>query len=98
MLECARRTAIVLGIFLNGSFAMDVPQIADSRHLDVMSGLMLSNDPIQFLATVTLANVGKRNSIVRTENSCVGDCLRDNSGPDQCRRSGQESPAVRSSF
>ena len=53
----SRRTAIVARVLLDGFFAADVPQIANSGHLYIMSGLMLSDNPSQLLAPVPRANM-----------------------------------------
>ena len=69
--EGSRRTSIVFSIFLNCAVTAHVPQVADSRHFYVLTGLMLGDYPIEFMASVAYPDVGKRNSIVSPENSCV---------------------------
>ena len=85
ILECTRRPAIVLRILFDGPFAVEVPQITDGRHLYIVSGLMLGNYPVQFLASVSRANVGERNSIVRTWNPSVRNRVRDHGSANQRR-------------
>ena len=50
-------TPIIFSIFLNGSVAVNVPQIADGRHLYVMACLVLGNYPSQLLPSVPWADV-----------------------------------------
>jgi hypothetical protein len=85
ILKWAGRTAVVASILFDGPVTVYAPQIADSRHFYVVSGLVLSNYPIQFLPTTPRANVGERNSIVSPENPGVRNRLWDDSGPNQRR-------------
>jgi len=98
MLIGARRAAIIVRVFLDGPFAMDLPRIADRRHLQVMSAFVLSNNPIQLLAAAPRADVGQGNSIVSPENPGVGSRRRNDRSSDERRRSGQECPAINFNF
>src|SRR5579872_1421087 len=98
MLIGARRATVVARVFLNGPFPVDVPQIADRRHLNVMSALVLSDNPIQFLAAAPGPDVGQGNTIVGSKNPGVGSCGRDHRRSDQRGRSGQERPAINFCF
>src|SRR5689334_2026229 len=63
-----------------------------------MSGLVLGNDPIQFLAPAPRTNMGKGNAIVSSQNPGVRGCVGNDRRSDQRRGPGQKCPAVHFAF
>src|SRR5262249_57556960 len=86
------------GILFNGSLGVDIPKIADRGHLDIVRGLVLGNNPSQFLTPAPRPDVPKGDPIVCTENPGVGYRRRNGCGPDQRRGPGQKCPTVNLSF
>src|SRR5581483_8574926 len=71
VLECTRRTIVILRIRGNGFVAIPAPQIANRIHLHLMAGRDLGDNLVQFAASATDADMAESNAIIRAKNLAV---------------------------
>ena len=69
--ERPRCASVIFLICFDRLLAIQLPEIADAGHLDILFACKLRDDPIQVLATAPVANVTQGDAVVGADNSAV---------------------------
>ena len=70
--ELARRPPVILLVSRRSLLAVDRPQVAHGRHLDVVLVLEPPGDPVELGAAIADPDVPERNAVVRAYDPAVG--------------------------